>query len=66
MRVKLSIDGDGKLSAVVVRVINARRFIKKAAPFPKPPNSKGITIHIRLTNPHYGYKRPVWKNLDSS
>ena len=56
VRVKLSIDGDGKLSAVkVLRSSgfprddkNARRFIKKAAPFPKPPNSNGITFEVEL------------------
>ena len=52
VRVKLSIDGKGDLSEVkVLRSSgfprddkNARRFIKKAAPFPKPPNSNGITF----------------------
>lgn len=56
VRVKLSIDGKGNLSEVkVLRSSgfprddkNARRFIKKAAPFPKPPNSNGITFEVEL------------------
>ena len=56
VRVKLSIDGKGDLSEVkVLRSSgfprddkNARRFIKKAAPFPKPPNSNGITFEVEL------------------
>ena len=56
VRVKLSIDGKGNLSEVKVLKSsgfprddkNARRFIKKAAPFPKPPNSNRITFEVEL------------------
>ena len=56
VRVKLTIDGKGNLSEVkVLRSSgfprddkNARRFIKKAAPFPKPPNSNRITFEVEL------------------
>ena len=56
VRVKLSIDGMGNLSEVkVLRSSgfprddkNARRFIKKAAPFLKPPNSSSITFEVEL------------------
>ena len=56
MRVKLSIDGKGNLSEVKVLRSSGflgddktgRRFIKKAAPFPKPLNSNGIAFEVEL------------------
>ena len=56
VRVKLSIDRNGNLSEVTVLRSsgfprddrNARRLIKKAGPFPKPPNSNSITFEVEL------------------